>query len=1581
MNQEPRLSSKRQALLDQILKKKGVKTAKIGIPRRAGDRTTAPISFAQQRLWLLDQLEPNSSAYNMPAVVRLTGSLNVTALEQSLNEIVRRHEALRTTFVMTEGGVVQVIAPEQPLPLLVVDLGPLAESERETRAQELAAKEAQRPFDLATGPLLRATLLRLGSEDHIFLFIMHHIISDGWSIGVFIREVTALYQTCLAGQPPIPGRWSPLPELPIQYADFSAWQRGWLQGEMLENQLAYWKQQLNGAPPLLELPTDKPRPPALTFQGAHFTHTLPRTLLDDIQALSRKEGVTPFMTLLAAFQTLLYRYTGQTDLVIGTPIANRNHAEIESLIGFFVNTLALRADLSGNPIFRSLLQRTRETTQAAYMHQDMPFEMLIEALNVPRNLSHSPLFQVMFVLQNLPIEAIALPGLTLERLEFESGTTQFDLVLALTETEHGLVEDIEYSTDLFEPGTIQRLSQHFEVLLTALVADPEQRISDLPLLTENERQRMLVEWNNTQAEWPQDKCVSEIIAGQAQRAPDAIAVIAGDKQLTYQELNRQANRLARHLRALGVGPDVLVGMCLKRSPEAIVAILGILKAGGAYVPMDPGWPKNRLAFVLSDTNTPLLLTQHSLLDQLPENTPRVLCLDTDWMDAEDTDDENLPTTASLDHLAYIIYTSGSTGVPKGVLVSRRHLLHSITARIEYYPEPLTGYLLVSPFAFDSSVTGIFWPLCAGGVLALPPDNFHEELTCLADLIEKYRLSHFVWVPSLYHLLLTEAAPEKLSSLGCVIVAGETCTKTLVEQHFKCLPQAALYNEFGPTECSVWSTVYRCVPDEKYSQVPVGFPIGNVQAYVLDENMQPAPIGVVGEVYFGGNGITYGYLNQPALTAEKYIPNPFVTVDGGPPAFDRGWTVENNRPPSTVYGRLYRTGDLARYLPDGNLDFMGRCDHQVKLHGFRIELEEIEAALGQHPQVRESVVVIPEQLERIVAYIVPHDEQKPAGDEMRRFLQERLPMYMLPSVFVVLTDLPRTPTGKIDRRALPEPENTPDTRTYQSPRNALEQTLAEIWSAALGIERIGVHDNFFALGGDSIISIQVASRARRAGIHITPKQLFQHQTIAELAEAGSASAPIQAEQGRVLGPVPLTPIQHWFFEQAFSEPQHFNQAVMLKTARPLAPDLLQGALRALLAHHDGLRMRYNQTASGWQQTNADLDDEIPFTYIDLSHLSPSAQQLEIERQAAELQASLDLTGGPLLRLAYWRLGAEDTGRLLIAIHHLVVDGVSWRILLEDFENLCIQISRAENVCLPFKTTSFKQWAEQFVIYAQSETVQQELSKWLDQPWRAAQRLPVDHPQGCNTVASEQTHFTALNPSETHTLLQEIPPVYHTQINDVLLAALAQAFKQWTGAHTLLLDLEGHGRQEVIEGIDLSRTVGWFTSVFPVCLNIEDAQTPRQALIGVKEQLRCIPENGINYAVLKYLNENGSKTLQNLPKAELIFNYLGQLDQTLSGTILQPAEESVGPCRSTRELRSYLIEINSSISAGRLQLAWTYSPNCHRSSTIEQFAAQYMQALREIIAHCQAAQTSENTAADFPAARLNQSELERLFGAME
>jgi len=1600
------------------------------IPRRHAT-DVCPLSFAQQQLWFLHHWETDAAAYNSPIAVRLSGSYDLATLARSLSAIVQRHEALRTTFVAPNGPPQQRIASATPLPLRRVDLDQLPVAVREQLIVLLAQAEVAQPFDLEHGPLLRAHALRLAADEHVLLITLHHIVFDDWSQGVLIRELLALYTAFRAGQP------SPLPELPVQYADYAIWQRQQLHGRLLDDQLAFWTEQLRHAPALLDLPTDYPRPTLRSSRGATHVFMIPVSVTERLNQLSRQTGATLFMTLLAAFNVLLYRYSGQTDIVVGTPIAGRTEVELEELIGLFMNMLALRTNLAGNPRFRDLVQQVRTLALAAYAHQDIAFEQVLEALPSTRDLSRHPIFQTMLVLQNAPMPLLKRPGLTVQPLDVPRTTARFDLALFLREGAHELRGRVEYSTELFTPTTIQRMVGHFQLVLAGIVADPEQAIDALPLLTAAQQAQLLVEWNDTVAgvrdqglgvgSFTADAwCVHELFAAQAVRTPDAIAVVfdgtmddgrwtmdpisglgawwqegrvpAPDPRpltpdpccLTYRELNARANRLACYLRARGVGPEMLVGICMERSLDMLVGILGVLTAGAAYLPLDPSYPQERLAFMLDDARVAVLITatnderrttndERTLIDGLI--VQRILSIQNRVPPRGESKIQN----PEADNPAYVIYTSGSTGTPKGVQISYgalANLLASMRRRPGLTCDDVL--LAVTTLAFDIATLELLLPLLVGARVVLLERTVAADGVGLSAALLRNRATALQATPATMRLLTAVWRGSPGVKLLC---GGEALPRDLADQLLG--SGAALWNMYGPTETTIWSTTHKLAIGA--GPVLIGRPIANTQVYLLDRQMRPVPLGVVGELYIGGAGLARGYLHRPDLTAERFVPNPFAgdketSRQGDKETEDTIGSSAFILPPSSF--RLYKTGDLARYRPDGAIEYLGRSDQQVKLRGFRIELEEIAAVLRRHPAVRESVVMLREDVasdKRLVAYVIEGSgvrdrgsgsedkEARRQGDkedsdllvslspgltpqvpsfvtELRAFLAERLPAYMLPSEFVLFDALPLTPNGKLDRRALPPPDpgRRVVSQAFVAPRTAVEERLARIWASVLRRERIGVHDNFFEIGGDSFLSVQVVAKANQVGLHFSPRLLFQHQTIAAIAPLLEGRRAVSADQGLVTGPLPLTPNQALSFETHDPDRHIWNLAMLFESEQPLKPALLNRVVGTLLAHHDALRTCAIQEGDGWRQFIAPPAPSLPFSVVDLAALPSSAHPRAITGAVSALQSSFQLEQGPLLRVACFDCGPGVPGRLLILIHHTACDHYSAAILWQDFPMIYQQLLQGQPIQLPPKTTSIITYAERMRAYAQSGELDAELNYWLAPARRQVPLIPVDFRDGVHTGASACTIIESLSRAETDAL-QQLVANDNTQIIAIMLAALGQTCAGWA-TRTLLVDLEYHGRETPFDDVDLSRTVGWINFLFPLLLELAGAAGPTALLRTVEAQLGAVPQHGIGYGMLRYLRDDPlvAARFRALPQAQILLNYRGIQGPRLGSDMLalHPATESPGVSYSLKVVRQHLFLINIDIIEDQLRLQWTYSAQVHRRQTVMQLVQGFLAALREL-----------------------------------
>ncbi|MDY7094118.1 MAG: non-ribosomal peptide synthase/polyketide synthase, partial [Acidobacteriota bacterium] len=1402
--------------------------------------TGYPLSYAQERLWFFDQLEPDNPSYNIPAAYWLDGELDAAVLERALEEIRSRHQALGTVYGAVDGKPVQRppelqgAGAKSGAVLEQIDLQDLEPAAAEARALELAQEEARRPFDLAQGPVLRVQLVRVAEERHLLILNLHHIAGDGWSVGVFFRELGALYRAFRAGDA------SPLAPLPVQYHDYALWQRGWLQGEVLEAEVDHWRHRLAGVE-VLQLPTDRPRPAVQTWRGELRRKALDPASTAALDSVAQGHDATRFMVLLAVFAALLQRMSRQDDIAVGTPSANRDREQIEGLIGFFVNTLVLRTDVSGHPTLEELLERVRSVTLDAFSHQDLPFERLVDELAPDRSLSHSPLFQVMFTVLGTAAAGagglgdLELEGLESRALELHNDSAKFDLMLTLERRGEGWDAWLGYNSDLFDESTGLRLLGHLERLLAGALASPRRRLAEIPLLSAAEAQQLAVEWTDTSTEIRRaagpPALVHQLFRRRAQELPEAVAVyfprdeVAGGGwgELTFEALETWANRLAHRLLAEGVEPEAPVGLCVERGPEMLVATLAIWKAGGAFLPLDPSYPEERLAFMHQDSSPKLVLTRSALVERLPAEAETILL---DGSEGESWSQQALagqpaepPDIAVAgDHLAYLIYTSGTTGHPKAVAVEHRNLAHTLDASHRRFAfRPGDRMLYAAAYSFDISLFESWGPLTAGGSVELVTHDQILAMEPLVEAMERVTLVHSV--PALMRQLVAQTRlqedgageePERrFPGVRRIFLGGDFVPADLLRETAEVFPQARLEVLYGPTEGTIICSSYAVPRSGDGVRGLLGRPLPDVVLRVLDDARHPVPLGIPGEIHIGGPGVTRGYWNRPELTDER-----FITLDGE---------------------RHYRTGDLGRWLPGGNLEFLGRADHQVKVRGFRIELGEIETTLREHPRVAETVVLARQEESgdrRLVAYVVPEpgdeeDLEEPTAAELRKHLETTLAEYMVPSAFVFLDQLPLSPTGKVDRKALPAPEAVRGSdEPHVAPQGVREEILARVWAEVLGLPEVGVEESFFELGGDSILSIQVVARAQQAGLRISAKQIFEHQTIQRLAEVAESAPHLESDQGPVEGPAPLVPIQRRFFQRVTLDRHHFTMPLLLEPVEALRPRALERSLELLAEHHDALRLRFPQlveTDSGEgvidQQEHAPASsaaESFPLSVVDLSRLPSAARRPALEAAAAGLQTTLDLAGGPVARAVSFRLEAGGEERLLLVLHHLVVDGVSWRILLEDLQTAYRAVQADRSPLLPPKTSSLRRWAEALEEHAASGALDQELEHWRSMHGAGSGSVVADGSPPA-LVGSAEAVEVELEEETTRALLQEIHEAYGTRVQEVLLTALALAFGSHigasktgaskTGASALPVALEGHGREELFDGVDVSRTVGW------------------------------------------------------------------------------------------------------------------------------------------------------------------------------
>ncbi len=1482
-------------------------------PIAADDRITPaprdgvlPLSPAQQRLWFLHRLDPTGTDYNTGVGLRLRGPLDLDALRTALAGLVERHEAMRTTFDEVDGHGVQVVAPHGTVPLRVEDLSGAGDD----ALDRLFTEELTTPFDLGVGPLARAVLARLADDDHVLLLDQHHIATDGWSVRLQVDDLVELYRSAVRGSA------AELKPLPVRYADFAVWQRRRLDDPAVAGELDHWRRALADLEPL-DLPTDRPRPARRTTAGAVHREPLPGHVVKRLAEVGRDSGTTLFTTLAAAVQLLLARYTGRRDVAVGTASAGRGRPELDDLVGFFVNTLVLRSAVDPTTPFDRFLHEVRETVLDAFAHDEVPFDRLVDELRPDRDPSRTPLVQALVVLQQEMVRPTAVDALSVDEHHLPRPRARFELLVEFWPRDGSLDLSLEYNTDLWDAATIQRMAGHLRVLLEAVAADPGLPLGELPLLGPEERHQVLEAFNGTDHDRP-PATVTALFAEQVRRTPDAEAVVAGGTSLTYAELDARANRLAHHLLRHGLRAEEPVALLLGRSVDLVVAELAVVKAGGAYVPLDTRAPAERLSVLLAENAAEVVLTDRTWRATAEDvHDGRVVVLDDEDLTAEPTTAPDL--VVHPDHLAYVMHTSGSTGTPKGVAVRHRDVT-DLARDQRFACGAHDRVLLHSAPAFDATTYELWVPLLNGGTVVVAPVG-DLDADRLRDLVTRHGLTG-LWLTAGLFRAVAQDDPSCLTGLREVWTGGDLVPAPAVRQVLRACPGIAVVDGYGPTETTTFATSHRMADAESVPDVvPIGRPLDGMRVRVLDETLSPVPIGVPGELFIAGAGLARGYADRPGLTASRFVADPF----GAPGE------------------RMYRTGDLVRWQADGTVEFVGRTDDQVKIRGFRVEPGEVDTALSAHPAVAQSVTVVRADdtgRKRLVAYLTSVDTV-PDVAELKEFLGRGLPDYLVPSAFVVVDALPLNASGKVDRRALPEPVWATASAAHVAPADGPEAVLAGIWSELLGVDRVGAADNFFELGGDSILSIQVVSRARRAGLALTPGDLFRHPTVAALAGAAAVAGPAEADQGRVEGDVPLTPVQRWLFATNPDHPEHFTQALTAELAHDVDVDALRRALAALVEHHDALRMRFERTESGWRQHNAPVERAGILT----------------ERRSA----GFDLAAGPLLE-------AVLDGRVLrLAVHHLVVDGVSWRVLLEDLVTAYDQAARGEPVRLAAKTTSFKDWSHRLARHTADGGFDDERAHWATTA-DADTSLPVDH-DGPNTAGSTRAVSVRLDQETTRALLQDVPAAYRTQVNDVLLSAVGRVLADWTGRRRVPVDLEGHGREDVLDGVDLSRTVGWFTSIFPVALDVPDGDWGT-VLKAVKEQLRAVPRKGIGHGALHEPGVGGPR---------ISVNYLGRMDwSAVEGGVLRAVRGGLELDSAPEAPRPHLLDVVGAVEHGCLDLTWYFSDQVHDESTVRGLADALASALREIVAHCARPGSGGRTPSDFPLARLDQAAVDRLVG---
>ncbi len=1483
------------------------------------------LSQAQRRLWILNQMEGGGIAYNIPSAYRISGKLDISALQTSFEQLIQRHESLRTCFVVEKEEPKQQILGNLPFRMEIIDLSQklIQKSSPEAAFKDYADKDIATPFDLSQAPLLRVKLFIISTDQHILLLNIHHIISDAWSLDVLAKDMLSLYEALSENKA------ITLSPLRIQYKDFAAWQNRLLASDAMKVHQAYWHEKLSGEIPVLNLPTDFPRPPVQTFNGSLIRFDFNESVSSQIAEFSKTQDASLFMSLLSVLKILLHRYSGQEDIIVGSPIAGRNHPDLEHQIGFYVNMLPMRDEISGTDTFVNILEKIRKTASEAYQHQIYPFDRLVDELNLARDVSHSPIFDVgMTFHSDEKIEQKLARKLDFSELKLELKTGKYDLIFIFVQSGTQLYVNVNYNTDLFTQETVLRMGTHLEELISSILQSPNLPIRELNILSDSEKHRILTEFNDTKVEYPKDKNIIDLFDEWVKKTPDRIAVICENRQLSYRELDELSDIAAAYLSRF-IQPENIIGVTMERSEKLIVSLLGILKAGGAYLPIDPGYPKERIDYILQDSRCGYVITDSEYAEMMNYKA--------------DTEKFYRPLPHNL---AYVIYTSGSTGKPKGAMIEHQGPINMSLDQIRSFGITSEDHILqFSSQSFDASLYEIFMAFFSGATLVISPRNITRDTQSFV----KYLNENAVTVVTLPPVYLSALNRDELKTVRTIITAGEPA---VVGDALYYSRHKQYINAYGPTEASVCVSFHRVDPNREYpGSIPIGKAISNTQILILDESLQLVPVGVPGEICVSGDGLGRGYLNRPDLSKEKFIPNPIAPEK-----------------------RMYKTGDIGKWLPDGNIEFIGRKDDQVKIRGYRIELGEIENALKRHTDIVETLVIAKKgsgSEKELAAYFTA---QSNIGDwsaqNLRTFLAAQLPEYMIPAHFVRLEKFPVTPNGKIDRKALPKPETAGLDAgiAYISPTRESEIILAEIWESVLG-KKAGIYDNYFALGGDSIKAIQIVSRLRQKNLNLEVIDIFRYPTIAQLAEKITALTRI-IDQSPVSGHVPLTAIQEWFFKTFKGEYRYFNQAVILSSRERLNENALRTALQAIQIHHDALRMRYRISENQIVQENV-LPDDYPFEFEVRNFKKPE----ELGSYASEVHQRMDLANGSLMKAVLFR-GTEvqrdkGTEYLLIVIHHLVVDTISWRILIEDIETAYRQALSGQVVKLPEKTDSFKYWAEKIQSYANSDKLSEETTYWLSAQSDSCPKLPQDFEASDNLHKNSRTITGRFSRQETQKLLGSTADTM--AIKDILLTALARTLKQWHGMNKTRIMLEGHGRESLFGDVNISRTVGWFTSIYPITLTLADTSDIGAQIGHVRQLLKKIPSNGIGYAVLKYLKH----ALPDVMPPQISFNYLGQFDEAAETGVFQISDESTGDSVSPMTERFHDIDIIAMIIHGQMELSLTFNIGQYKVQTMETLLDNYVVQLKEIIRHCISKSSGEIAPLELTYQGLSSDDLEKIF----
>lgn len=1481
------------------------------------------VSHGQRRLWILNQFEEGLTAYNMPVAHRFKGTLDMAALEAAFQAVIERHEILRTRFISVEGALKQKVLATTELSFSIDYKDWRDKAQKNLLINDLVNKETNTPFDLDKVPLFRAGLVQMEEQEYVFLFNMHHIISDGWSQELLIREVLTLYHSYVTGES------HALPPLRIQYKDYAAWQQEQLRGEKLKEHQNYWLSKFEHSVPVLELPTDYPRPAIKTYRGTSLNHSFGLKLTQRIKALSQAQGVSDFMVIMAAVKTLLFRYTNQKDIVVGSPTAGRSHKDLENQLGFYVNLLALRTALDGDDTFATLLEKVKETTLGAYEHEIYPFDKLVDELRLSREMSRSPIFDVAVVFQDTNVQGDfkqELEGVTVEKFTAEFKISKYDLRFNFFEGEGEILQlNIEYNTDLFKEVRIRRVINHLRQLLMAVVKSPQVRLTDIDYLTPQEKNFILYEFNDTVTPYSSHKTLHQLFEEQVAVSPQAIALKQDGNSMTYEDLNRRANQLARHLIANGVRSNDNVGIITGRNPNMIIGMLAILKANAAYVPVDPAYPMDRQQYILSNSEVKAVITDNEYPVQQLDSAFGFHKIDVDEYGTRE--ESNLDLTKDTRELAYTIYTSGSTGRPKGVMIEHHSAVNLIEwVNKQFNVDDRDRLLFITSMCFDLSVYDIFGMLAAGGTIVIAREEEVQNVVKLQHLLKTESITFWDSVPTTLNYVVSELEAEEeefiQNDLRVVFMSGDWIPVNLPNRIHKYFPNTEVISLGGATEGTVWSNFFPIEKvDPAWTSIPYGKPIDNNFFYILDENRQPVPQGTPGELYIGGAGVARGYANDSEKTAYSYVEDPFNKQLGG---------------------RMYRTGDLGRMMDDGNMEFLGRKDHQVKIRGFRVELGEIKNVILQHEHIKEVAVIARDYSgnRALTAYFTQHVEVDTA--RLNDYIAEFLPEYMIPSYFVALDQLPLNSNGKVDLKALPDPEiNGTTAANYIAPVTELEKLMASIWESVLGKNKIGIKENFFSLGGDSIRAIQVASRLYKHGYAAQMRDVFSNPTIFDLAANIRKTGNV--DQNPVTGKVPLTPIQHDFFASKRISHDYFNVPVMFTSKDRLERDTVLTIFNKIVEHHDVLRMSFSGKYPEIEAYSHDSGLSVSVFEADFS--AENDEGAALEEHANLLHKRITLTDPPLMQIGLFHLRNED--RLMVTIHHMVIDIISWRILFEDIQTLYNQYIAHQKLQLPDKTDSYKTWAEKLAFYANGDQLLEEIPYWKSLEKVKAEILPRDMVNADNPIYEKERYKLVLEKQVSEALLSGETDT-SASLHEIMLAALAESLTLTFNITRPLISLVNHGKEDIFEEINISRTVGWFSNVYPVLLNTSKEVLVTEKVRVVKEQLDGVPARGIGYNILKYLTDKShTKELNFSLSPEVSFNYWGQFDENIEETSFSITDGAVGEKEDIAEQRPVIIDVSAMINNGQLTVFIGYSKKHYYPETIEKMADNYKNVLLEYV----------------------------------